>query len=350
MLYFLAIIAPPFAVAATGRPFLALLNVPLTIAGLAARACCTPCWSCTITRPTSAPSAMACATRPALAVDKRANRRRSARKVLTPQQPLGSVLGRARAAGSASSPAARAAACASGPAARRQPPPASSARPRRGPARPTRRTARATAAARGCAATRGSTLGASRLPSRAAGSGLIPRRSSKALEPSSTCGARGNEWITPLAGSMNTTSSPSSSKPCSASASARVDLPAPDFAGSSSVRSPRTSAAACQWMNRRSARAAMPTMRHSRCCATPRSVLRMTRPLAVATDLPARGAGDGLELDGVCGRLRGCELRADAFEEARRSSRSAPRPGNRCARPDSAAQRLRPWPEGLPPR
>ena len=33
MLYFLAIIAPPFAVAATGRPFLALLNVPLTIAG-----------------------------------------------------------------------------------------------------------------------------------------------------------------------------------------------------------------------------------------------------------------------------------------------------------------------------
>lgn len=33
MLYFLAIIAPPFAVLATGRPFLALLNVPLTIAG-----------------------------------------------------------------------------------------------------------------------------------------------------------------------------------------------------------------------------------------------------------------------------------------------------------------------------
>ena len=33
MLYFLAIIAPPFAVLATGRPMLALLNVPLTIAG-----------------------------------------------------------------------------------------------------------------------------------------------------------------------------------------------------------------------------------------------------------------------------------------------------------------------------
>ena len=33
MLYFLAIIAPPFAVLATGRPFLALLNVPLTLAG-----------------------------------------------------------------------------------------------------------------------------------------------------------------------------------------------------------------------------------------------------------------------------------------------------------------------------
>ena len=33
MLYFLAIVAPPFAVLATGRPLLALLNVPLTIAG-----------------------------------------------------------------------------------------------------------------------------------------------------------------------------------------------------------------------------------------------------------------------------------------------------------------------------
>ena len=33
MLYFLAIVAPPFAVLATGRPVLALLNVPLTIAG-----------------------------------------------------------------------------------------------------------------------------------------------------------------------------------------------------------------------------------------------------------------------------------------------------------------------------
>lgn len=33
MLYFLAIVAPPFAVLATGRPVLTLLNVLLTIAG-----------------------------------------------------------------------------------------------------------------------------------------------------------------------------------------------------------------------------------------------------------------------------------------------------------------------------
>jgi uncharacterized membrane protein YqaE (UPF0057 family) len=33
MLYFLAIVAPPFAILTTGRPVLALLNVLLTIAG-----------------------------------------------------------------------------------------------------------------------------------------------------------------------------------------------------------------------------------------------------------------------------------------------------------------------------
>ena len=33
MLYFVAIIAPPFAVLAVGRPWLALLNLVLTVAG-----------------------------------------------------------------------------------------------------------------------------------------------------------------------------------------------------------------------------------------------------------------------------------------------------------------------------